>query len=104
MSYLQVAPDGVWWHQGPLLVVRCWECESEGRGPLVVHDLRRRKPITASTTDELVRVALDLRLQLDDHQYFPWYESIVLSIAKERGLWDGMTLPQLPQIPESEEH
>jgi hypothetical protein len=86
---IQIAPDGVWWFRAPCLVVRDWDCESEGRGPFVVVDGRTNKPITASSVEELAKLAREKRFDLGNHQYRIEDESLVLTLARQRGIyWD----------------
>lgn len=86
---IQVAPDGVWWYRAPCLVVRDWDCESEGRGPFVVVNGRTNKPITAASAEELVTLAREKRFRLSSHQYSLEDEGIVLTLARHRGVyWD----------------
>lgn len=81
---------------GPLLVVRDWNTESEGRGPMVVQDLRKRGRLNADNPEDLLRIASERRLDVSTHLYFPSYELAVLKLAQARGIWDGMVLPHSP--------
>lgn len=90
---IQLAPQGVWWFRGPLLVVRNWDTESEGRGPMVVRDFRKREILTADSPEDLLRTAGERDLKVSAHRYLPRYERAVLKIAQARGIWDGIALP-----------
>lgn len=86
---IQIAPRGVWWFPRPCLVVRHWECESEGRGPLVVVDGRTEKPLTADCIERLTVLACAKRFKLSKIRYLPKDEALVLELARERGIyWD----------------